>query len=191
MGGINDTLRMRRKAFEEEFFNREQERLRDALRRKQEIAEVKEELKRLTGIDDDDVLDRLAELGVKANTLAAIALVPLVEVAWADGKLEEAEKEALLRAARELGIDPRHPAYELFAGWLVHRPASKMLDSWNAYVKGLAAQLEPTERQAFRSKLMARARAVAEAAGGFLGLGNKVSPEEETVLGMLENAFED
>jgi hypothetical protein len=42
-----------------------------------------------------------------------------------------------------------------------------------------------------RDKLLGRARAVAEAAGGFLGLGKKISPEEETALGMLANAFED
>ncbi len=187
---IDDTLRKRRKAFEEEFFKREQERLREALRHKHEIAHVKEELKAVTGIDDDAILDRLAELGVHADTLAAIALVPLVEVAWADGKLDAPEKEAVLSAARELGIDPRHPAYELFSGWMVHRPQARMLDAWTAYVQGLASQLDEAERAALRDKLMGRARAVAEAAGGFLGLGNKVSPEEEAALGMLENAFE-
>jgi hypothetical protein len=34
-----------------------------------------------------------------------------------------------------------------------------------------------------------RARAVATAAGGFLGLGAKISPAEEEVLRTLERAF--
>lgn len=180
----------RRQALEDEFFRREHERLRQALQHKKEIAQVKDELKAVTGIDDDAILDRLAELGVEVDTLAAIALVPLVEVAWADGKLEGPEKEALLAAARELGIDPRHPAYELFSQWMIHRPPARMLDAWTAYVQGLAGHLDEGERAALREKLMGRARAVAKAAGGFLGLGNKISPEEETALGMLENAFE-
>lgn len=188
---VEDTLRMRRKAFEEEFFQREQERLRKILRHKDEISHVIEELKTVTGIDDAPILEKLAELGVNVDTLAAIALVPLVEVAWADGKLQQREKEAILAAARELGIDPRHPSYELFSSWLIHRPETRMLDAWTAYVRGLSAQLEPAERADLRDKLLGRARAVAKAAGGFLGLGSKISPEEETALAMLENAFED
>jgi len=188
---IDDSLRMRRKAFEEEFFQREQERLREALRHKDEVAHVVEELQTVTGIDDAAILEKLAELGVKVDTLAAIALVPLVEVAWADGSLHEREKQAILSAARELGIDPRHPSYELFSSWLIHRPETRMLDAWTAYVQGLAGQLEPGERADLRDKLLGRARAVAKSAGGFLGLGSKISPEEETALAMLENAFEE
>jgi hypothetical protein len=188
--GVDETLRTRRKAFEEEFFQREQERLRQALREKENRAQIKEELRSVTGIDDSHILEKLAELGVHVDTLAAVALVPLVEVAWADGKLQEREREALLAAARELGIDPRHPSYELFSSWLTHRPETRMLDAWTAYVQGLAGQLDPAERATMRDKLLGRARAVAEAAGGFLGLGKKISPEEETALGMLENAFD-
>lgn len=188
---IEDTLRMRRKAFEEEFFKREQERLREALRHKDQVTSVADELKAVTGIDDSAILEKLAELGVNVDTLAAIALVPLVEVAWADGKLQEREKEAILSAARELGIDPRHPSYELFSSWLIHRPETRMLDAWSAYVRGLSGQLDPAERADLRDKLLGRARAVAKAAGGFLGLGSKISPEEETALAILENAFEE
>ena len=40
-----------------------------------------------------------------------------------------------------------------------------------------------------REKILGRARAVAEAAGGILGFGSKISPEEEVVLAELEKAF--
>jgi hypothetical protein len=184
-------MREWQKTLEDEFFNRENERLRERLRDKQELQEVKDELREVTGIDDDAILDHLAELGVQVDTLAAIALVPLVEVAWADGKLDGPEKEALLRAAKDTGIDQRHPAYELFANWMIHRPEPRMLDAWSSYIHGLGAQLGPEKRAALKAKLMGRARKVAETAGGFLGLGNKVSPEEEKILGVLGRAFED
>ena len=180
----------RRKALEDQFFRKEGERLREKLRARKDQEEAKAELRRVSGIDDDAILDHLAGLGVRADTLAALSLVPLVEVAWADGKLEAREKEALLEAARDAGIDPRHPAYELLANWMVHRPEPRMLDAWSAFVRGLGESLDEAERRELKAKLLGRARRVAEAAGGILGLGNKVSPEEEKMLGVLAKVFE-
>jgi hypothetical protein len=53
-------------------------------------------------------------------------------------------------------------------------------------VKALPAQV----REALRPDVLGRAREVAEAAGGFLGLGSKVSDDERRVLGELERALE-
>ena len=39
--------------------------------------------------------------------LAALALAPLVEVAWADGAVTEAERQGVLEAAKRMGIE-RH-----------------------------------------------------------------------------------
>ena len=58
--------------------------------------------------------------------------------------------------------------------------------------------LDPATMEVVDGDFEARARrvfdnlaAVAEAAGGILGLGNKVSPEEAVVLSQLEKAFGD
>ena len=179
----------KRRALEEEFFQKEHERLRQKLREKQEREESRGELRAVSGIDDEALLDALADLGLQADTLAALSLVPLVEVAWADGKLEPREREALLHAARDAGIDQRHPCYELFDGWMSQRPGSKMLEVWAAYVGALAHSLDAARYAQLRERILGRARAVAVAAGGFLGL-KKISPEEEKVLGILERAFE-
>src|SRR5262245_61795857 len=40
-------------------------------------------LGRATGIDDPELLARLAELGIRPETLAALTLIPLIETAWA------------------------------------------------------------------------------------------------------------
>jgi len=179
----------RRRALEEEFFRQENERLRRRLREQAEREGLVRELREVCGIEDDAVLERLAELGVGAETVAALSLVPLVEVAWADGRLDRREKDAVLEAARDAGIDQRHPCYDLLASWLVHRPEPRMLEAWSAYMEGLGSQLGPEGMAQLRERLMRRARGVAEAAGRLLGLGNPVSPEEEKVLGMLERTL--
>ncbi len=56
-------------------------------------------------------------------------------------------------------------------------------------VSALSASMDPSERNALRDSVMGKARMVAEAAGGFLGLGNKVSAEEQAVLDELAGVF--
>ena len=50
-------------------------------------------------LDDDEILERMLELDLEPETLIALGLVPLVEVAWADGSIQTRERDAVLRAA--------------------------------------------------------------------------------------------
>ena len=146
-------------------------------------------LAEVSGIDDAAVLAKLAELDIEAGTWAAISLIPLVEVAWADGKIDEKERDAVLSAAEANGILRGSAAFELLESWLSRRPDARLLEAWGEYIVGLCAKLGDGEKAAVKEKVVGRARAVAEAAGGFLGLGSKVSKEENAVLESLARAF--
>jgi hypothetical protein len=180
----------RRKALEEEFFRKQDERLRQQLRAKRERAALEAELRERLGVENEGLIGALVDLGLTVETVTALAIVPLVEVAWADGKLEAKEREALLAVAKDFGVDPRHPSYEMLAGWLQHRPRPEMLELWGDYVRAIVSRLAEDERTGMRDRMLARARGIAEAAGGILGLGRKVSPEEEVVLATLARAYE-
>ena len=179
----------RRKALEEAFFAKQNERVKQQLRAKQEGQARREALAAASGIRDEGVLDKLVSLGLGAETLAALSLVPLVEVAWADGTMDAKERAAILAGIEKQGIAAASPAHELVEGWLSNRPDRQLLVAWKDYVKALAASLDAGALAALRSDLLGRARAVAEAAGGVLGLGSKISKAEEGVLRDLEQAF--
>ncbi len=184
-------LRDREKALEESFFAKQNEKLLEAMRKKEEQARSQDELAKASGIADAEVLGKLVELEIGAETWAAVSLVPLVEVAWADGRIDEKERRAVLAAAEANGIAVDTPSYELLQGWLGRRPDGRLLQAWGEYMVALRSKLSPAEIHALRDEVIGRARAVAEAAGGFLGLGNKVSAEEEVVLQQLAKAFAD
>lgn len=148
-----------------------------------------EALRERSGITDDALIQRLMELEITAGTFTAMQMIPLIEIAWADGKMEAAEREAVLKAAADHGISPGTPEQKLLAGWLDRKPSSALLDTWMQYTREIAAQLEPAEREKLRHRLLDDARAVAESAGGFLGMGNKVSKEEEAMLKKLGEVF--
>lgn len=63
------------------------------------------------------------------------------------------------------------------------------METWIEYIRASTAGLTAAERQALKAGLLDRARKVAVAAGGFLGLGVRISPAEVAMLQKLEGAF--
>jgi hypothetical protein len=181
-----EILRDRGRSLEEEFFRRQDAHL---LARRQELqaaAATREALARASGISEPTVLDKLTALGIKAETVAALSFVPLLEVAWADGTLDSKERAAVLARAHEAGLAPGSFAHGLLEAWLDHRPDPALVGAWTHFVRGLRAQLSPAETAAMKSVLLDRARTVATASGG---LFSKISSAEAAVLDRLEGAF--
>jgi hypothetical protein len=73
---------------------------------------------------------------------------------------------------------------------MTHRPPKNLLSAWVHYTRGLCESLTAEEKERFREKIIDRAMQIAQASGGFLGLGNKVSKAEQTVIDTLKTAFE-
>lgn len=185
----NSGIEDRGRALEEAFFKKQHAAQLEKLRRKQEHEETRRALVEASGIDDADLIDRLVSMGIHAETLAALTLIPLVEVAWADGHVDERERKAILQGAESSKIEPGSPSHELLLIWTQDRPAPEMMTSWKDYIRALCAELSAEQKQHLEERIVGRARAVAEAAGGFLGLGSKVSAAEEGVLQDLQQAF--
>ncbi len=184
------TFEERGNTLEEEFFRKQNAAVIERMRATQERAQAREAMGTTSGITDPAVLDRLIDQGLSAANIAAVALVPLVAVAWADRKLEDTERRAVLAAAATSGLRADMPAYEVLDGWLRQPPPSSLLATWVEYAGALASAMEDSDRRAFRETLLARAKAVATAAGGgFAGVGSKVSAAEQAVLRTVEETL--
>jgi hypothetical protein len=63
--------------------------------------------------------------------LAGLALAPLVEVAWADGRVSAAERQAVLEAARLFGLrQSTEFCRSTLLRWLHEEPPSEALRAW-------------------------------------------------------------
>ena len=184
-----DLLANRGRMLEDRFFLEQDRILIEKRRELKRLEETRQALSAVSGITNQKVLQRLVELNIQAEVLASLAVVPLVEVAWADGKIDDKEREAIRRASTEAGLAKGSPDFELLDRWLSHRPGPELLEAWHHYVEGLCELLTPEERESLRADFVGRARRVAEAAGGFLGLTSGVSAEEQKILDTLESAF--
>ena len=66
-----------------------------------------------------------------------VSLLPLVYVAWADGKLQKSERDVILRIARENGLLD-HGGEDALSRWLSEPPSKQQLRSDLAALNELA-----------------------------------------------------
>jgi len=182
-------LKAKAKALEDSFFAKENERILQELRVVKAREEKKKEFREYLNIDDEEIINALVDLEVEPETLIAFSLVPLVEVAWADGVIQPKERDAIIKAAIERGVEDGSPTCVLLRNWLQTKPDPRLLEVWKGYVEAVMATLGDRSKAHLKSGTMGRARAIAEAAGGFLGVAS-ISAAEKKMLDELEWYFD-
>lgn len=188
---MSDSLSDRGRALEEAFYHAKNKELLDKIRDDQTANEIRGQLAEVSGISDAKVLDALVKMEVTPESLAALSLIPLVQVAWADGEIQDTERDAILKAAAENGMKTDSPGYQLLENWLATQPESSLSQTWVNYAQSLSSLLEADQRKVMETEVLDRARKIALAAGGFLGLGSKISQAEKNVLAELAKVFAD
>ena len=181
-------LKKEAKDLEEAFFQKENERLLRELQQKAKVEEKRKALSAVVKAKDPAVIDHLLELGVGPESVLAIQLVPLAALAWADGRLDDKERKAVLKAASERGIQQGSANYTMLEVWLKEKPSQQLMDAWKGLARGLWEQLTESEKILMREGLVGKAREIAEAAGGFLGVAS-ISPAEKALLEELERVL--
>jgi uncharacterized tellurite resistance protein B-like protein len=180
--GHHDAFEARRSSFEEAYFRKKDAELVEKLRAVFQAQRDREELRRLTGITSDEVLDRLMDVQVRGEMLTAFKLLPLVEIVWADGACDKREADAVVRAAIKFGVPADSIALERIKEWIQRGPNPEARKAWYMYAAELRKTLTPAELKTFREDLLKMARHVAETSGGILGTFFTVSKGEHQVL---------
>ena len=176
-------------AMADRFFKERDRELLENLKKEVAGEDARDALAAACGITDAAVLDSLVASGIGPDTIATVSLIPLVVVAWADREMEPQEREAILKAATESGVTAGTASYTILEKWLQEQPDDHLLESWIDYVGAMKTQLDAEALSQLKGGVIARAQSVAEASGGYLGLGNKVSDVERGVLSKLESSF--
>lgn len=180
----------RRRSYESEYFQRRERELIEKMRaRARELAE-EHQLGAATGISDDDVLAALHDLGYTRETVTLVHLVPLLQVAWIDGSVSAAERAGILEAARLRGVEESTPAHRQLVSWLDRKPLDGFFEDTLRLIGNLLAAMPDEARTKARTTLLAYANAIAEASGGILGFGSKVSAEERAVIDRIAREME-
>lgn len=179
----------RRTALENVFFQNRDAQLVEKMR--QELSKMEEKLKlgRVSGILKENVLMDLVQVGVRAETLLAMRLVPMIAVAWADRILSQEERAAILRAAAEVDIVPNTAAYGLLSAWLAQPPDERVVSAWREYVTEVARIMPAEALTELRERTVKLCQLVAKATGGVLGI-KSVSAIEQATINEFVGAYE-
>lgn len=104
--------------------------------------ESRNTLAEMSGITDPSVLNDLLRAGVSENTFSAFMLLPLLEVAWANGTVDGRERRIIKRAAISLGIKSESSSAALLEFWLDAKPSHLVTEAWYAVASLLGKQVE-------------------------------------------------
>jgi hypothetical protein len=180
-----DSFKERERAHEEGYFRAQDARLIEKLREDARMEEIVLALAEHLQVDRPELLRRVIRLGVTLETGPAFLLAPLVQVAWAEGKVTDRERDTVLRLAAARGVEAGTPAHAQLLKWLQERPSDELFDTAVEVIKDGLALLAPGEREERLKRLVQACQEVAEASGGLakvLGLASGVSGEEEGLL---------
>jgi hypothetical protein len=181
-------LNKQAKDLEEIFFVKGNERVLHQLREKSNLEEKRKALRAVVKAKDPAIIEHLLKLGVGPGSVLAVTLVPLSAVAWADGRLDDKERKAVLQAASERGVRPGSADYTMLEVWLKQKPSQRLMDAWKKYARGIWEQLPEDERVHMRVNIVGRAREIAKAAGDVMGAPS-ISPVEDALLEELERVL--
>ena len=133
----------------------------------------------------------LERLHISAGSYQLVMLLPLVYVAWADGRVQDKERAMILRIAEEHGLLANGGDATL-ERWLSIAPTEDQLRSDLAILNQLCSsegRLGQGFDGDFETLLLAWCQDVADAAGGLLGLRRARHPDETQALRRIASAL--
>jgi hypothetical protein len=142
---------------------------------------LREQLIAATGFQDNELLEHLLDGGFQPASVAALALVPAVFIAWADGSVTPNERQAVMSAALQRGLDNQPMAMKMLDAWLHAHPPRSLWNLWKEYAIALRKAAPASVAEKLTSEILRQCKTVAEASGGTLGFG-KISKQEQEIL---------
>jgi hypothetical protein len=176
----NDAIRERGRSLEDEYFRKKDRELVERMRRAAEAEQARKDLSASTGLHDPELLQELEALGFTPDTVSLLPLVPVIQVAWAEGGVTDAERKLLLQVARSRGIAEGSAADRTLAGWLDRRPDPQVFERAMRLVRAMLAS-PGHEGAPTADDLVKYCESIASASGGIFGI-NRISAEERTLL---------
>src|SRR4051812_34766174 len=183
-----DFLDDRRRASEDDYFRKQDRELVERMRSAAAASRAAGELSARTGLTDPALLQQLRALGFSPDTVAVLPLVPIVQVAWAEGGVSPAERAMITSVARSRGIADGSAADQLLSDWLTRQPSPDIFTRATRLIRAMLNSATAPSNAMTAEELIRYSEDIAAASGGLFGLG-KVSSEERATLSQIASAL--
>ena len=182
-----DIFAERGRSLEDDYFRKKDRELIEKMKHAAEAERSRLELGQRTGLTDPELLKDLQDLGFTPETLALLPIVPVIQMAWAEGGITPAERTLIGDLARRRGIAQGSAADRQLQEWMDSRPAASVFSRATRLIRAI---LDSGQDSGIMSadEVVKQAEHIAQASGGILGLA-RVSHEEKAILASLASAL--
>lgn len=177
-----DSIQERGRSLEDDYFRKKDRELIEKIQRAQEAERARADVGRAAGLADPALAQELLELGFTADTVTLLPVVPILQMAWAEGGVSTSERDLIVRFARSRGITEGSAADRQLASWLSERPAEAVFARAGRLIRAMLDSGADATLSA--DDLVAHAEKIASASGGVFGIGS-ISAEERKLLSGL------
>ena len=165
-----DIFRDRVRGEEAAYFRQVDAKLIAKLRQKAQLSEIAHALAEKLHADEPALFESIQKLGVTLDTGSAFILAPLVEVAWSDGHVSDAERDVILHIAKRRGVEPGSADYHQLLNWLAHRPSDEVFRTALEAIRVGLSVLPPDESEQRIATIIKACEDVAKATGAIAEL---------------------
>jgi hypothetical protein len=178
-----DALSKRGRSLEDEYFRKKDLELVEKIRRAAAAEQARQDLGRKAGLDDPALVQELQDLGFTPETVVLVPLVPILQMAWAEGGITPAERDLIVRLSRSRGITEGSAAERQLTEWMTSRPSAAVFERAGRLIRAMLDSGAATGGLT-ADELVKYCEDIAAASGGILGIG-RTSAEERALLSSL------
>ena len=179
-----DVFADRGRSLEEDYFRKKDRELIEKMRRAAAVEDARRDMSAKTGLKDPELLQELQALGFTPETVPLLPLAPVIEMAWAEGGVSDAERTLIVQLARSRGIAEGSPADRQLSDWLARRPDAQVFTRARRLIRAMLTGPAQEQGALTADDLVEYCEKIAAASGGILGI-NRVSSEERALLKTL------
>jgi hypothetical protein len=135
-----------------------------------------------TGITNAEILQALEELGYNHETVRLLHLMPVIYIAWADGRMKPKERKMIVEVARLAGIAEGSEADARLSSLLETAPSEQ---TWEASFVAIQAVLRAGSKEhteTIRRNVLSYSDDIASLSKGLFGLDLIGSGTEKAAL---------
>jgi len=180
----HDGVAKRGRALEEEYFRKKDRELIEKIRQAAAAEQVRKDTGRKIGLDDPVLLKELHDLGFTPETVGLLPLVPIIQMAWAEGGITKAERELIVRLARSRGVEAGSAADRQLTEWMTNPPDAGVYGRARRLIRAMLDAGSTDTGDLNADDLVKYCEDIASASGGILGIG-RISAEERALISSI------
>jgi hypothetical protein len=174
----------RARTAEDDYFYKKDRELIEKFRKAAADEKARSEMAAQIRINDPGLIDDLKELGFTPETVKVLPLMPIVQLAWAEGGVSSAERTLLVSLARNRGIAEGSPGDQLLSDWMTRAPSPATFTNAMRLIRAMLDAAPAGGDAITADDIMRYCELIAEASGGIFGIG-RVSSEERATLAQI------